>query len=89
MAGAYERLTAVKSIDRTLTLHSEVLDLDLRTRGEEIRFHDPATGETLLSHEEVAAARRAAETRAEDEAAARRAAEARIAELEAHLEARC
>ena len=69
VAGKYERLTAVESIDRTLTLRSEVLDLDLRTQGEEIRFHDPATGETLLSHGETDAARR-------EEAAARRTAEA-------------
>jgi len=99
VAGEYERLTAVESIDRTLTLHSEVLDLDLRTQGEEIRFHDPATGETLLSYDEEhaarqeeAAARQAAELRAEREAAARReeavarrTAEARVAELEARL----
>ncbi|MCY4222738.1 MAG: hypothetical protein OXD35_13965, partial [Thiotrichales bacterium] len=71
-------------------------------QGEEIRFHDPATGETLLSYEETdaarreeAAARRAAEFRAEreaaarrEEAAARRTAEARVAELEARLGAR-
>ena len=76
--GAYERLTAVESIDRTLTLHSEALGLELRAKGEEVRFHDPATGETLLSYAEEHAARR-------EEAAARRAAEARIAELEARL----
>jgi len=99
VAGEYERLTAVESIDRTLTLRSEVLDLDLRTQGEAIRFHDPATGETLLSYDEEhaarqeeAAARQAAELRAEREAAARReeavarrTAEARVAELEARL----
>ncbi len=78
VGGAYERLTAVASIDRTLALHSEVLGLDLRTRGEEIRFHDPATGETLLSHSEMATAHRDAEARAA-------AAEARVAELEARL----
>ena len=98
--GAYERLSAVESIDRTLTLPSEVLGLELRTKaGGEIRFHDPATGEDLLSHAEAhaawqeeaavrreeAEARRAAELRADREAAARRAAEARVAELEARL----
>ena len=100
LAGAvYERLSAVESIDRTLTLRSEVLGLELRAKGEEMRFHDPATGQTLLSHaeehaarmEEAAAlqaetsARRAAEHRAECASAARRAAEARVAELEARL----
>ena len=93
--GAYETLVAVESIDRTLTLESEVLGLELRAKGEEMRFHDPATGETLLSYDEEHAARReetaarqAAELRAGREAAARRAAEARVAELEARLEAR-
>ena len=79
--GAYEPLVAVESIDRTLTMHSEVLGLDLRAKGEEMRFHDPATDETLLSYAEEHAAR-------QDEAAARRAAEARVAELQARLEAR-
>ena len=99
VGGAYERLTAVASIDRTLALRSEVLGLDLRTRGEEIRFHDPATGETLLSHGEMAAARRDAEAlaaatearatdaeaRATDAEARAAAAEARVAELESKL----
>ena len=86
VGGEYERLTAVESIDRTLTLSSEVLGLELRAKaGGEMRFHDPATGEDLLSHDEEhaarveeAAARRAALARAE-------AAEARVAELEARL----
>ena len=93
--GAYERPTAVESIDRTLTMRSEILGLELWAKGEEMRFHDPATGETLLSHDEEHTARRAAEARAEAEAAARReeaaarhAAEARIAELEARLSER-
>ena len=82
--GEYERMSAVESIDRTLTLRSRVLGLELRAKfGGEMRFHDPATGEDLLSYEEEHAARQAAELRAEREAAARRAAEARIAELEA------
>ena len=81
-------------------LSSEMLGLEIRARaGGEMRFHDPATGEDLLSHaeeraarlEEVAAhreestARQAAVRQAEREAAARRAAEARVAELEARL----
>ena len=90
--GTYERLTTVESIDRTLTLTSEVLGLELRAKGEEMRFHDPSTGETLLSHDEEHTARRAAEVRADtaevraDTAEARAdAAEARIAELESRL----
>ena len=84
--GEYERLPAVESIDRTLMVASAVLGLELRAKaGEEMRFHDPATGEDLLSHAEEHAARWSAERRAEAEHAARRAAEARIAELEARL----
>ena len=70
----------MESIDRTLTMSSEVLGLELRVKGEEMRFHDSATGETLLSYGEEHAARR-------EEAAARRAAEARVAELEARVRA--
>ena len=78
-AGVYERLSAVESIDRTLAMRSEVLGLELRAKvGGEMRFHDPATGEDLLSHGEEHAARL-------EEVIARRAAEARIAELEARL----
>ena len=81
----------MESIDRTLTLRSRVLGLELsgEVRGE-MRFHDPATGEDLLSYDEEHAARQAAELRAEREAAARReeetarrAAKVRIAALEA------
>ena len=78
--GTYERLPAVESIDRTLTLTSEVLGLELRAKGEEMRFRDSATGETLLSYGEEHAARR-------EEAAARHAAEVRVAELEARVRA--
>ena len=90
--GAYEPLVVVESIDRALTLSSDVLGLELRVKDKEMRFHDPATGETLLSYAEEHAARReeatarqAAELQAGREAAARRAAEARVAELEARL----
>ncbi len=72
--------------DGTISVNSEVLGLELRLLpGGELRFHDPAAGETLLSHQEQVIARQAAEERAQREAAARQAAEARIAELEARL----
>ena len=85
--GVYERLSAVESIDRTLAMRSEVLGLEIRAKGRgEMRFHDPATGEDLLSHGEEhaarlkeATARRVAEVQAEKEAAARRIAEMRAA----------
>ena len=80
VGSGYGPLAMVESIDRTQTLPSEVLGLELRARGKEMRFHDPTTGETLLSYAEEHAARR-------EEAAARRAAEARVAELEARVRA--
>ena len=107
--GVYVRQLAVTSPDGALTLRSETLGLELRAQGAEMRFRDPATGQVLLSQyeehaarREEAAARRAAESRAdaaaaraEREAAAIRAAEvraeaaeARVAELEALLRER-
>ena len=84
VGGEYERLTAVESIDRTLILPSDVLGLELRAKaGGEMRFHDPATGEDLLSLDEEHAARRAASARAEAALARAEAAEARLAEFEA------
>ena len=80
--GGYERMAAVESIDRTLTLPSEVLGLELRAKGEEMHFHNPATGQVLLSHGEEHSERRAAEIRAEEETAAYRTVLAR-AEQEA------
>ena len=86
--GVYERLSAVESIDRTLAMSSDVLGLELRARvGGEMRFHDPVTGEDLLSHGEERAARLEEAAARQEEAAAYRTAlaraEARIAELEA------
>ena len=93
VGGKYERLTAVESIDRTLAMSSEVLGLELRAKaGGEMRFHDPATGEDLLSHAEEHAARAEEAAARREEAVARRAAlaraeaaEARIVELETRL----
>ena len=53
---------------------SETLGLEVRAQDGEIRFRDPVTGRTLLSHSEADAARRTAE--------------ARVAELEALLRSR-
>ena len=79
---AYVRQLAVPSSDGALMLHSETLGLELHAKNGEMRFRDPATGQTLLSYSEADAARRKAESRAEREAAARREAESR-AEWEA------
>ena len=106
-AGGYAPQPVVESRDGTLMLRSETLGLDLlaNTSGD-LHFHDPETGRRLLGHGEAAAAhheeaaargaaesraeresvaRGAAESRAERESVARRAAEARVAALEALL----
>ena len=81
----YEGQVSVESIDRMLTLRSETLGLELRAKGGELRFHDPATGRNLLSHHEEHIARRKEAAARQEETAARRTAEARVAELEALL----
>ena len=86
--GAYERLSAVESIDRTLTMPSDVLGLELRAKSDgKMRFRDPETGAELLSHGETHAALRSARHRAEKEAAAHRGAEARADAAEARADA--
>ncbi|MBC6433808.1 Uma2 family endonuclease [Nostoc sp. HG1] len=51
--------------DGTVSLPSEVLGLELRLEAGKLRFYNPATGETLLTHEEEVAARQAAEEKAQ------------------------
>ena len=72
--GAYVPQPVVESLDGTLLLRSETLGIEMRVKGEEMRFRDPATGRDVLSLREEHAARRAAEVEAEREATARRAA---------------
>ena len=86
--GEYRRLPAVTALsNRAVAVASEVLGLELRDEREarRLRLHDRATGEDLLTHEEVERARDETERVRKEETAARRAAEARVAELEARL----
>ena len=78
--GAYVPQPVVESIDGTLLLRSETLELDFRVKGEESHFFDPGKGERLLSHKDQLAAREAAESRIA-------AAESRIAAAESRVEA--
>jgi Uma2 family endonuclease len=55
--------------DGTVSLTSEVLGLELRVKSGDMRFYDAATGRTLLTYEEQAAARQAAEEKAQKLAA--------------------
>ncbi|MGI8504387.1 MAG: hypothetical protein ACR2LR_25130 [Hassallia sp.] len=52
-----------------MSLASEVLGLELRIKSGDMRFYDAATGKTLLTYEEEAAARQAAEDKAQKLAA--------------------
>lgn len=76
----YEPLSAGSLPDGALSLHSDVLGLDIRLENGALRFYDPTTGQKLLTHGEAEEGRHAAEERAQT-------AEARVAELEAHLQA--
>ena len=51
--------------DGTVSLPSQVLELELRLEAGKLRFYNPATGQTLLTHEEEASARQAAEEKAQ------------------------
>ena len=91
-AGEYRRLPDRRLADGTLALTSAVMGLELRATRGGLRFHDPGTGEDLLTFTEMRERwertrreRNEAETRLREEAAARRAAEARARELEALL----
>ena len=85
VSGKYEPQPVVESLDGTVLLRSDALGLDGRVKGEEMWIVDLATGRRILKTLEQDAARRDAESRADEEAAARQDAEARIAELEARL----
>ncbi|MEH2467934.1 Uma2 family endonuclease [Nostoc sp.] len=51
--------------DGTVSLPSQVLGLELRLEAGKLRFYNLATGQTLLTHEEEASARQAAEEKAQ------------------------
>ncbi|MDF5739952.1 MULTISPECIES: Uma2 family endonuclease [unclassified Nostoc] len=59
--GNYFPVLANTLPDGTVSLLSEVLGLELRLVAGKLRFYNPAVGQTLLTHEEEAAARQAAE----------------------------
>ncbi|MDY6937299.1 MAG: Uma2 family endonuclease [Cyanobacteriota bacterium] len=50
--GIYRTVASTLVADGTLSLHSEVLGLDLQLFEGQLRFYNPETGERLLSHEE-------------------------------------
>jgi Uma2 family endonuclease len=59
--GKYQPITSSLLPDGILSIHSQVLGLDLRLIDGELRFFDPKTGKKLLSHKETEQARQEAE----------------------------
>ena len=59
--GNYQSIQGNVLPDGTSSIYSEVLGLDLRLVGGELRFYDPQTAEKLLSHKETEQARQQAE----------------------------
>ena len=85
--GRYERLD-LEARDGGLCHHSDVLGLDLRLEGDQLRLFDPAQDAYLLTHEEdfnarirAEEAQRLAEAERDKETRRRQAAEAMVAEL--------
>lgn len=76
--GNYIPVPANTLTDSIVSLPSEVLALELRLESGKLRFYDPATSQTLLTHEEEVAARQQAE-------AARQQAEERAQRLATKL----
>ena len=79
--GRYEPVPIETLEDGALQGYSAVLDLFIRWEHEELRWHDPATGQHIVTFEDE-------RTRANAEQEARMAAEARVRELEAELRRR-
>ncbi|MEH2446888.1 MAG: Uma2 family endonuclease [Nostoc sp.] len=63
--GNYFPVAANTLPDGTVSLASQVLGLELRLEAGKLRFYNPATSQILLTHEEEAAARQAAEEKAQ------------------------
>ena len=84
--GQYEPIPVTEGADGALTGRSEVLGLELRLYSDDrFRFHDPASGQDLLSLDEEAQARKEAEGRLREEQAARQALEAEMRDLRRRL----
>ena len=83
--GVYEPIVIVSEPDGRHWGYSEALGLELWWENNRQRFRYPVSGEFLRTPEELDAARRAAEARAEAEMERAKAAEERMAEMEAEL----
>ena len=83
--GDYVPIEVVAESDGRHRGYSEILELELWWEEGKLRFRDPASGQFLLTPEELATDRLAAQERAEEERTGRLAAESRLAELESEL----
>ncbi|MUG96393.1 Uma2 family endonuclease [Scytonema sp. UIC 10036] len=61
VAGQYQPILPQLLPDGVLSIHSEVLGLDLRLIAGELRFYNPRTGKKLLNYKETEQARQQAE----------------------------
>jgi Uma2 family endonuclease len=78
--GNYFPISATSLPDHSLSVPSEVLGLELRVESGKLRFYNPATGEKLLSYEEVHQAQQEAEQARQAAEQARQAAERSLSE---------
>ncbi|WP_013323218.1 Uma2 family endonuclease [Gloeothece verrucosa] len=73
--GRYQPLATTRLADGVLSIHSQVLGLDLRLYEGELRFYDPQTQKKLLSPQEIEQARQEAEQARQEAEQARQKAE--------------
>ena len=83
--GEYQPITVVKVDDDRYWGHSDVLNLDLCWEYGQLRWYDPVDQSYLLTHDDEAEGRIAAEAQLDAERQARIAAEAEAAEAQAHI----
>ena len=86
--GEYQPITVVQTGEGRYWGHSDALDLDVCWENGQLRWYDPVTQRYLLTHDEEAEGRIAAEAQFEAERQARATAEERIRQLEQELRRR-
>lgn len=84
--GQYEPISTTERTEGTLVASSDVLGLELRLYPEgRFRFHDPASGQDLLSLDEAEERLRQTQDRLQESEAVRNSLEARVQQLERRL----
>ena len=86
--GEYQPTTVAQVEEGEYRGHSEVLNLDLCWEHGQLRWFDPVSQRYLLTHDDDAEGRIAAEAQLDVERQARVAAEARVRQLEEELRRR-